>query len=93
MNGQAILLISLALQVLAVERNKEDIVIQIRECLLSRVRVDYDRSKISVGSIGFQEKAVILNALTLGDMDTDDLQEYYLREHYEIDYTEGWGAS
>ena len=59
--GQLIL-VYLALDTLAVAKedaSNDEILMEIEKCLLSRVRADYDRSKILVGSV-FSEKAAIL---------------------------------
>ena len=56
-NGRLILVI-LALDILAVaeeDASNDKVLMEIKECLLSRVRADYDRSKILVGSM-FNER-------------------------------------
>ena len=59
---------------------------------MSRVRADYDRSKIFVGTAGFKEKAAILDALKIKDMDSDDLLDH-VRVHYGIEDTEAVGIA
>ena len=59
-----LILVSLALHILAVKEkdaSNDEVLLQIKECLLSRVRADYDRSKVFVGSPGFKEKVAIPN--------------------------------
>ena len=80
-----LILVLLALDILAEaeeDASNDEVLMEIKECLLSRVRADYDRSKILVGSV-FNEKAAILNALIIRSMDLDDLLDY-IRENYGI---------
>ena len=66
----------MALDILAAEEGDHEVSTHIEECLLSRVRADYDRSKILVGTAGFKEKVAILDALKIKDMDSDDLLDH-----------------
>ena len=80
-----LILVSLALDILAVAKedaSNDEVLMEIEECLLSRVWADYDRSKILVGSV-FNEKAAVLNALIIKSMDFDGLLDY-VRENYGI---------
>ena len=43
---------------------------------MSGVWADYDCSKIFVETPGFKEKAAILDALKIKDMDSDDLLDH-----------------
>ena len=81
-----LILISLALYILAVEKEDYEVSTHIEECLLSRVRADNDLSKIFVGTTGFKEKAAILDTLKIKDMDSDDLLDH-VRVHYGIEDT------